>query len=112
MSSGSSRGCVDGEECNQACAIREFEEETGLSVKRLHDACRTVLEYTSTIRDYEIERKVVYYLAEVNSQEIQLGHENHCEARWLDAQTAWEYLTETSPEQLSALDIAVAYLQR
>ena len=106
------RGSVEGEECNQACAMREFEEETGLSVKKLYDKCRTVLEYTSLIRDYEIERRIVYYLAEVQSQEVRLGHENHCEARWMEAQEAWEVLTETAPEQLPALDAAVAYLER
>jgi len=105
------RGSVDGEECNQACAIREFEEETGLSVKKLHEQCRSVLEYISLIRDYEIERKIVYYLAEVYSHEVRLGHENHCEARWMKAREAWEVLTETAPEQLPALDTAVAYLE-
>jgi len=105
------RGGVEGEECNQACAMREFEEETGLVVIQMHDACRTVLEYTTRIRDYEIERKIVYYLAEVTSHEVQLGHENLCEARWMNAADAWEVLTETAPEQLPALDAAVAYLQ-
>lgn len=105
------RGGVDGEECNQACAMREFEEETGLRVTQMHDDCHTTLEYTTMIRDYEIERKIVYYLAEVTSHEVQLAHENHCEARWMDAQEAWELLTETAPEQLPALDAAVAYLQ-
>ncbi|HRW04744.1 MAG TPA: HisA/HisF-related TIM barrel protein [Caldilineaceae bacterium] len=105
------RGSVDGEECNQACAMREFEEETGLVVTKMHDDCRSVLEYTTMIRDYEIERKIVYYLAEVTSNEVRLGHENHCEARWMNAEEAWELLTETAPEQLPALDAAVAYLQ-
>ncbi|MCB0065241.1 MAG: NUDIX domain-containing protein [Caldilineaceae bacterium] len=104
------RGGVDGGDCNQDCAIQEFEEETGLSVIELHPDCKSVLEYTTTIRDYEIERKVVYYLAEVSSNEIALGHENLCEARWLPADEAWELLTDTAPEQLPALDAAVAYL--
>jgi phosphoribosylformimino-5-aminoimidazole carboxamide ribotide isomerase len=104
------RGTIDGEEGEQACAIREFEEETGLALKLLHEECRTVLEYTAVIRDYEIERRIVYYLAEVSSHDVRLGHENHCEARWMDAQEAWEVLTETAPEQLPALDAAVAFL--
>lgn len=104
------RGSVEGGDCNQECAIQEFEEETGLSVLNLHPDCRSVLQYTAKIRDYEIERKIVYYLAEVSSQEISFGHENHCEARWLAAEEAWELLTDTAPEQLPALDAAVAYL--
>lgn len=105
------RGGVEGELCNQACAVREFEEETGLSVKQLYDNCRTELDYVTKIRDYEIERKIVYYLAEVNTyEEVRLGHENHCEARWSSANEAWELLTDTAPEQLPALDNAMAYL--
>ncbi len=104
------RGCVKEGNCTQEKAIHEFEEETGLSVLELHPDCRTVLEYTTKIREYEMERKIVYYLAEVSSQEISLGQENHCEARWLSAEEAWEFLTDTAPEQLPALDAAVAYL--
>jgi hypothetical protein len=35
---------------------------------------------------------------------------NHCEARWASPQEAWELLTETSPEQLPALDAALEFL--
>ena len=53
----------------------------------------------------------MYYLAEVGSHEVHLSQENHCEARWMDAHEAWELLTETAPEQLPALDAALAYLE-
>lgn len=105
------RGGVQTQEDDVSCAKREFAEETGLSILKFHEDCRTVLEYTAIIRSYEIERTIVYYLAEASSQEVQLGHEDHCEARWLPAQEAWELLTETSPEQLPALDAATAYLK-
>lgn len=105
------RGGVQAQEDDIVCARREFAEETGLSILKFHEDCRTVLEYTAVIRNYEIERTIVYYLAEASSQEVRLGHEDHCEARWLDAHEAWELLTETSPEQLPALDAAMAYLQ-
>ena len=105
------RGGVQAQEADEACAQRRFAEETGLSILKFHEECRTVLEYTAVIRNYEIERTIVYYLAEAGPQEVRLGHEDHCEARWLDAHDAWELLTETSPEQLPALDVAMAYLQ-
>jgi hypothetical protein len=68
------------------------------------------LHYVVTIRGYEIARTIIYYLAEVGPGEIRLGHENHCEARWASPQEAWELLTETSPEQLPALDAALEFL--
>jgi phosphoribosylformimino-5-aminoimidazole carboxamide ribotide isomerase len=104
------RGGVHKGESDQACALREFGEETGLPVLHLHDECHAELHYVAMIRGYEIERTVVYFLAEVASQEVQLGHENHSEARWLNATETWELLTETSPEQLPAFEAAVGYL--
>jgi phosphoribosylformimino-5-aminoimidazole carboxamide ribotide isomerase len=104
------RGGVHRNEGDMACARREFGEEAGLPVHKVHDACRVELHYTSVIRGYEIDRTIVYYLAEVRPGEVRLGHENHCEARWVSAQEAWELLTETSPEQLPALDAALEFL--
>ncbi len=105
------RGGVEAAESDVACAWREFQEETGLSIQKLHEDCRVELHYISTIRNYVIERTVVYYLAEVDSGEVSLGDENHCEERWVDAHEAWELLTETGPEQLPALDAAIGFLQ-
>lgn len=105
------RGGVCPDETDVACAKREFMEETGLAILQMHEDCRVELNYTANIRDYEIERTVVYYLAEVAQGEISFGDEDHCEATWVAAQEAWELLTETGPEQLPALDAAVGYLQ-
>jgi phosphoribosylformimino-5-aminoimidazole carboxamide ribotide isomerase len=105
------RGGVEPGESDLTCALREFNEETGLELRHLYEQFRTELNYTCTIRNYDIERTVVYFLAEVAQGAIHMGHENHCEARWECATGAWELLTETSPEQLPALDAALQYLQ-
>jgi phosphoribosylformimino-5-aminoimidazole carboxamide ribotide isomerase len=105
------RGGVHKAESDKACALRELAEETGLPIIKLYETCRTELSYTAIIRGYEIERTVIYFLAEVASHEIQLGHENHSEARWLSPEESWALLTETSPEQLPALDAAMAFLR-
>jgi phosphoribosylformimino-5-aminoimidazole carboxamide ribotide isomerase len=104
------RGGTHHNEGDLICARREFSEEAGLPVRKIHDGCRAELHYTAVIRGYDIERTIVYYLAEIDPGEIRLGHENHCEARWVSAQEAWELLTETSPEQLPALDAALEFL--
>jgi phosphoribosylformimino-5-aminoimidazole carboxamide ribotide isomerase len=104
------RGGAHRDENDLTCARREFIEEVGLPVNRLHTGCRSELHYTVTIRGYEIARTIIYYLAEIGPGEIQLSHEDHCEARWASPQEAWELLTETSPEQLPALDAALEFL--
>jgi phosphoribosylformimino-5-aminoimidazole carboxamide ribotide isomerase len=106
------RGGVEPGESDAACARREFAEETGLPIVRLHQDCTTELHFTCVIRDYEIERTVLYFLAEVGPGEVRLGHENHCEARWLSPAETWELLAETAPEQLPAYEDAMAYLGR
>jgi phosphoribosylformimino-5-aminoimidazole carboxamide ribotide isomerase len=105
------RGGLNPGETDRDCALREFQEETGLHVLHLHEDCRTVLNYTATIRHYEIERTIVYFLAEVGEQEVVLGDEDLSEFTWATSEKVWELLAETSPEQLSALDTALAYLQ-
>ncbi len=105
------RGGVHKGESDPSCALREFTEETGLPIVKLHEGFRSELHYTARIRHYDIERFVVYFLAETANQEIHLGHENHSEARWLSPAETWALLTETSPEQLPAFDAAMAYLQ-
>ena len=77
---------------------------------RCTSECRAELHYMVVIRDYDIERTVVYFLAEIGPGEVRLGNENHGEARWSTANEAWEMLAETSPEQLPALDAALEYL--
>ncbi len=106
------RGAVVKGESERACALREFAEATGLGVRKLHADCRTELHYTVVVRDYDLERTVVYFLAEAEAGEVRLGNENHGEARWAPAAEAWELLTETSPEQLPAFDAAIAYWQQ
>ena len=105
------RGGVHKQEDDIAAALREFEEEAGLPVLNFCSTCRTELQYTVKIRDYTIDRTVIYYPAEIGPGEIRLGHENHCEARWLSYREAWELMSETSPEQMPALDAAMSYLQ-
>lgn len=105
------RGRVMQGESDLETAQREFAEETGLPLDRLHEKCRTTLNYTCFIRSYDIDRTIVYYLGAAGPGEVSFGHINHCEARWVPYAEAWEMLVNTAPEQLPALDAAQGWLR-
>lgn len=104
------RGGVEPGENDLACAQREFATEAGLPILALHEAHRTVLKFSVRIRDYDIERTVVYFPAEVGDGSVSLGHDNHSECRWCSLEEAKLLLMETSPEQLPAWEAAAQFL--
>jgi phosphoribosylformimino-5-aminoimidazole carboxamide ribotide isomerase len=103
-------GKRNGEE-DHSCACREFREETGLSIQHMHPDFHVTLNYTARIRGHDIQRRVHYYLAETGPGQVVLGTEDHTEARWLCAPEAREFLMDTSPEQLPALEEAILHLE-
>ncbi len=98
-------------ETELACAQREFGEETGLPILRVHEDFRSNLRYVARIRNYDIERAIVYFLAEAGPGETHLGQDEHSEYRWATLDEARHLLMDTSPEQLPALDVAEAYFR-
>ena len=96
------RGGVEHGESDLDCARREFAVETGLPVLKLYQDCATVLDFTVNIRGYDVQRSVVYFLAETGEGEVELGHDNHSEYRWCSLEEAKTLLLETSPEQIPA----------
>ncbi len=106
------RGGVERGETDLECALREFQEETCLPIRRLHPEIHCTLRYVARIRRYEVERTVVYYLAEVEPSPVCLGQDDLCDYRWVTLEQAQELLAETSPEQLPALEMARQALQK
>lgn len=106
------RGGKQDGESELACARREFTEETGLPVLRIHEDFRSTLHYVARIRNYDIERTVYYYLAEAGPGAAVLGQEDHSEYRWASLEEARHLLMETSPEQMPALAAAEEYFQK
>ena len=105
------RGSLLPAETVRQCALRELQQETGLPIVKLYEEFRVNLQYTAIVRGYSIDHSLTYYLAEVGLREVRFGNEDHCEARWVDHDEAWELLAETAPEQLPALGQACAYLR-
>ncbi len=104
------RGGASPSEVDAACALESFHAETGLPRPKVHPEFRVELNYMREIRDYSVGRTIIYYLAEAGREQVVLGNDKHCEARWLSYDDAWELLTETGPEQVTALEEARRYL--
>jgi phosphoribosylformimino-5-aminoimidazole carboxamide ribotide isomerase len=104
------RGGVEHGESDLDCARREFAIETGLPVLKLYQDCATVLDFTVNIRGYDVQRSVVYFLAETGEGKVELGHDNHSEYRWCSLEEAQTLLLETSPEQIPAWRAAARLL--
>lgn len=106
------RGEKENGESELACARREFSEETGLPILRVHEAYSATLHYVARIRNHDIERTIAYFLAEAGPGEVRLGQDEHSEYRWVSLDEARTLLMDTSPEQLPALDAANEYFGR
>ena len=104
------RGGVEPGESDLDCARRESAIETGLPILSLYEDCPTALDFTVNIRGYDVQRTIVYFLAEVGEGAVQLGHDNHSECRWCSLEEAKTLLLETSPEQLPAWRAAARLL--
>jgi 8-oxo-dGTP pyrophosphatase MutT (NUDIX family) len=71
------KGHVEKDESELAAAVRELEEETGITRFKLVDNFRREIEYFFRDKEGELVRKkVVFFLARVNSAKVKISHEH------------------------------------
>ncbi len=80
------KGQVEPEESETEAALREVNEETGLSV-RLVPGFREEMNYFYRRGGNLIKKQVVYFLGEAADQNVQVSWEHH-EAKWLTYEAA------------------------
>ena len=86
----------------QKTALRELEEETGISEVRMVEDWRIRTEYTFTRKGRPVLKEVFWFIGETDQYEINLSHE-HRNYMWLDWDAAETQLTfEPSKEVLRA----------
>jgi len=86
------KGRIEEAECPFDAAVREVEEETGLSeIRPLPEVLATSV-YRFERGGRSIEKTVTYYLAEVQAGSVVLSSE-HTDARWLDGDAAKDTVT-------------------
>ena len=87
------KGNIETGESEKDAAIRESEEETGLSSFRFVDEFMERVEYFYRRRGETIHKEVVYFLAETEEErEVKLSYE-HQEYKWLDFEESMKHLS-------------------
>ena len=81
----------DGETTHQT-AIRETKEETGITDIAFIENFEEWIEYNFQYQGELIHKKVVFFLAETRTKEIEISHE-HQNYTWVDYNTAMEKTT-------------------
>ena len=81
----------EGETAHQT-AIRETQEETGITDIVFLEDFEEWIEYNFQFHGEPIHKKVVFFLAETKTKEVSISHE-HLNYTWMDYKTAMEKTT-------------------
>lgn len=93
------KGHVENDEKETQTALRELEEETGITDAKIFPDFREEMSY-KYVRSGKISNKqVVYFLAETSTSQVTLSHE-HKGFLWLPYQQAFKRLTFANAQQL------------
>jgi bis(5'-nucleosidyl)-tetraphosphatase len=103
------KGKLEPGETNEDAAVREVQEETGLSVQ-LDPGFQHELFYRFRSREGElVNKQVTFFTAQATSQKVTLSEE-HCDYRWLAYEEARKLLTYDNAVKL--LDVAHAFIMK
>ena len=87
---GFAKGNLEEGETEKETAIRETEEETGLTALKFVDDYREEIEYF--YKGETVHKKVIYFLAETTETDVKLSYE-HDEYKWLTFDEALKQLS-------------------
>jgi len=86
------KGKMEKGETIHETAIRETNEETGITDVRFLDNFEEWIEYNFQYQGELVHKKVVFFLAETNTKDVEISHE-HLDYTWVDYNTAMEKTT-------------------
>ena len=86
------KGKMEKGETISETAIRETKEETGITDVGFLDGFEEWIEYNFQHQGELIHKKVVFFLAETNTKDVEISHE-HLDYTWVDYNTAMEKTT-------------------
>ena len=86
------KGKMEKGESIQETALRETEEETGITDIKFLDNFEEWIEYNFQYQGELVHKKVVFFLAETKSKDVKISHE-HTDYTWMDYNTSMEKTT-------------------
>ena len=86
------KGKMEKDETIHETAIRETKEETGIIDVKFLDNFEEWIEYNFQYQGELVYKKVVFFLAETNTKDVEISHE-HLNYTWMDYNTAIEKTT-------------------
>ena len=86
------KGKMEKGESTHETAIRETKEETGITDVNFLEDFEEWIEYNFQYQKELVHKKVVFFLAETKTKEVNISHE-HLDYTWMDYTTAMEKTT-------------------
>ncbi|QDI89266.1 NUDIX domain-containing protein [Candidatus Nitrosopumilus sp. SW] len=86
------KGKMEKGESTHETAVRETKEETGITDITFLDNFEEWIEYNFQYQKELVHKKVVFFLAETKTKEVNISHE-HLDYTWMDYNTAMEKTT-------------------
>ena len=86
------KGKMEKDETTHQTAVRETKEETGITDISFVENFEEWIEYNFQYQGELIHKKVIFFLAETKTKEIEISHE-HQNFIWMDYNTAMEKTT-------------------
>ena len=86
------KGKMESGETPHETAIRETKEETGIEDIKFVDGYEEWIEYNFQFEGELVHKKVVFFLGETKTEDVQISHE-HLSFAWIDYVTAMDKTT-------------------
>ena len=86
------KGKMEKGESPHETAVRETKEETGITDVNFVEGFEEWIEYNFQYQKELVHKKVVFFLAETTTKEVNISHE-HLDYTWMDYNTAMEKTT-------------------